>query len=275
MKKPTVISVAIHKGGSSKSTTASNLGYALGKLGFKVLLIDTDSQKNLSQTYGFGKPDAAYDYKNFCTALTKMWDLNVEDGDLRKYILNTDYPNIDIIIGSLSLSIESEAMITKDRKEDIIKMMLEGIRGDKYYDFVIFDTDSTLGVLNTSVINASDEVLIPLTATSYGASGLATFIAHFNKKVKQFNSDVNILGVMLGDIDKRESLSIEIPEAIDGFLQEVFPGIKMLKTQIPKDANIDKSQGMQVPLEEAFPKSRAIEYYDKLAKEVIKIVKNR
>ena len=47
-----VISLVNHKGGVVKTTITFNLAVNLTKLGYKVLVIDFDSQGNLSKTVG-------------------------------------------------------------------------------------------------------------------------------------------------------------------------------------------------------------------------------
>ena len=51
MKK---IAIFNHKGGVSKTTTSFNLGWSISKLGKRVLLVDADSQCNLTM-YSLGK----------------------------------------------------------------------------------------------------------------------------------------------------------------------------------------------------------------------------
>lgn len=63
MKK---IAIFNHKGGVSKTTTSFNLGYALVRNGKKVLLVDIDSQCNLTlYAMGFGK------YTEYCESKNK------------------------------------------------------------------------------------------------------------------------------------------------------------------------------------------------------------
>ena len=63
MKK---IAVFNHKGGVSKTTTSFNLGFGLAKKGKKVLMVDTDSQCNLTlYSMGFEK------YTQYCEERNK------------------------------------------------------------------------------------------------------------------------------------------------------------------------------------------------------------
>ena len=57
MDKCKIIAVANQKGGTGKTTTACNLGYALAEQGHRVLLVDFDPQANLSMSFGVEHPD--------------------------------------------------------------------------------------------------------------------------------------------------------------------------------------------------------------------------
>ena len=52
-----VIAVTDQKGGVGKTTTTLNLGVGLARKGYKVLLVDADSQASLTVSMGIKRPD--------------------------------------------------------------------------------------------------------------------------------------------------------------------------------------------------------------------------
>lgn len=258
MRDTIVISVSVHKGGAGKSSVSSNLAYALSQMGYKILGIDTDGQKNFSRT--FGKTGASD--KNFYIAF-------MEKEDIRNHILPTDYKDIDIVVGDVALANIEKKMHSMDYRELRMGEILEGVIDEGIYDFIIIDTSPSLGMLNTSILNATDEVLIPVEPTAFGLEGLGVFMEHYNG-IKQYNKYLNILGIVLNKVDLRENLSTDVHEVINtAFNKDV------LKTQISVDTNIKNAQWRNEPLAVQYKNSRAAKNFESLAKEVVEIVKKR
>ena len=108
MSRTTVIAFANNKGGSGKTTTASNVGLAMAKAGKKVLLIDGDMQMNL--TLSFFDEDRALgfstDDKNIHTAIKG-------EKDLTDFVVSTEYPGLDMIPSTSLMSSVEYDLFTK------------------------------------------------------------------------------------------------------------------------------------------------------------------
>lgn len=258
MKKPIIISVSIHKGGSGKSSVCSNLAFALAQLGYKVLAVDTDSQMNLSHSY-----DLYSNEKNFYRAF-------VHKEDIREHIIETKYKNIDFVVGDVALANIEKKMHSMDFRElrarEIFEPMIE--EGSEY-DFILIDQNPSLGMLNTSLLHASDEVLIPIEPSAFGIEGLDVFLEHYNS-VKAYHKDLNILGIVFNKVDRRENLSQDTLYVVES----VF-GHHLLETQILVDSNIKNAQWAHEPLAVYNKNSRAVKNFNNLAKEVVSIVSSR
>ena len=253
-----VIAVANNKGGCGKTSVVSSLSYTITEVDkdAKILVIDSDMQMNLTRSYGL---DRNID-TNLNTAL-------VNEESLTNFITPTEYPNIDIVISDLQLSTIDMLLFTKKLRESVFKRLLQPILDKGSYDYIIIDTNPTLGLLNFNILNACDYVLVPVELTAFGIQGLEILTEYFDE-VRTINNKLQILGVLRTKVDKRENITKEA----DDLLVEVFGDI-VFESFIPTDANVKKAQWNSVPLNLYSKNSRAAKQYKSLAKEVIKLAK--
>lgn len=254
-----VITVAINKGGAGKSTVSSNLGYVLAEMGKKILLIDSDSQMNLSRSYGFleSNPD-----KNFFKAFEG-------EDDIRNHISKTEYENIDMVLSSIQLASIEKIMNSMSYRERRMETIIKNLIDEGIYDYIIIDTNPSLGMLNTSILHASDEVLIPLEPSQFGIEGLDMFIEHY-EQIKRYQPNLNILGILLNKVETNTIIGQDVYEVLNA----VYPEL-LMETKISKDTTIQRAQWNHTPLLAYVPNSNSRRDFIKLGKEVIKIVKNR
>lgn len=164
------------KGGSGKSSSASHVSNLLSLQGFRVLVVDLDSQASLSNMFGV-TPE--YDQE----MLTSYDMIRYEDPVLaREVIQRTYFPNIDLIPASMSLmEFEYETALSfRDGNRTgafhtRIANALEPVLPN--YDVVIFDTPPQLSFAVIAALFASRGVLIPLNASMLDVMSLASFLS--------------------------------------------------------------------------------------------------
>ena len=179
-----VISIAIQKGGSGKTTTAINLAAALQRMGKTILLFDADPQANLSQSLGvLDEPE-----KNLFTELKK--EIAGESGDLQQVIIQTK-SGLFLVPSSIELAGAELELVSVYGREQVFSWLLEPLKNN--YDFIFIDCPPAIGMLTVNALVASDYVLMPLQAEFLPLKGLRSFMHHFKAVKSKLNRNLEVL----------------------------------------------------------------------------------
>jgi chromosome partitioning protein len=251
-----VISIAIQKGGSGKTTTAVNLAAALQQSGKKVLLIDADPQANLSQSLGINhEPE-----KNLFTALKK--EISGESGNLAEVIIITD-SGLPLVPSSIELAGAELELVSVYGREQMLTWLLEPLKAE--YDYIFIDCPPAIGMLTVNALTASDYVLMPLQAEFLPLKGLRSFMVHYKAIKNKLNKKIEILGFILTRYDERKTMNRQVLQALeDEFGEQVF------HTHIRSNIQLAKAQEAGTDVFHFDKRSHGAEDYTALADEFLK-----
>jgi chromosome partitioning protein len=185
--RPFVIACQNFKGGVGKSTTCVNFAHFLALRGYRVLVIDTDSQATTTAMFGY-VPDAEIDQGE-----TVLPYLGGHQRTLEYAIRRTYFPNIDLIPACLALYEAEVAIVVhiaeQDSPEDrraFFSELSTGIQSvaDRY-DVVLVDSPPALGMISINVLIAADALIVPSAARMFDFSSTVQFFRMVRNYVGQ------------------------------------------------------------------------------------------
>ena len=246
-----IISIANQKGGVGKTTTAINLSTAMVAINKKVLLVDADPQGNASTGLGISEDNRSPSLYNLLTS--GKFDTNA--------IKKTLIPNLDIITSTQDLAASEIELAEKENREFCLKGILDQI---KDYDYFFIDCPPALGLLTINGLVAATSVIVPLQSEFFALEGLSSLTKTINLIKNNFNSSLEIEGVVLTMHDKRNSLS----ELVENDVRSYF-GDKVYKTIIPRNVRVSEAPSHGKPVLVYDTNCVGSKAYIDLAKEVI------
>lgn len=246
-----IITVINNKGGTGKTTTVHNLGAALAKKRKKVLLVDLDSQCNLSSALGI-----TGDSPNLTDLLMNR---NSVDEVIRKN------GTFDAIASSDKL-LEAESLLNNEPgREYLLKEHLEKLKDA--YDFILLDCPPSLGTISLNSLVAANAFIVPMQAENFAFIGLDRIMSISEKVKKRMNTALELAGILFIKLDPRTKFSQAVISQLSG--NENFKG-KIFNTFIRQDISLMESGAFKQSVYEYAPKSRGAEDYTDFANELLR-----
>ena len=218
-----IISIANQKGGVGKTTTTINLATSLSAINKKVLLIDADPQGNASTGIGIAHKDR----------IPSLYELIIKRELDMGAIKKTIVPNLSIITANTNLA-AAELELTSVKKREFV--LADILLKTNSFDFILIDCPPALGLLTINALVASNSVIVPLQSEFFALEGMSSLVNTIKLIKESFNPKLNVEGILLTMVDKRNTLS----SLVEKDVREHF-GETVYKTTIPRNVKISEA----------------------------------
>ena len=254
-----VIICANQKGGVAKSTSVVNLGIGLANKGKRVLVIDNDPQRSLTEALGYPEP-----YKLEVTLANVMdWVLNEDEYDLKAGILHHE-EGIDLMPANIELSGVETSLVGIMSSETTLREYIETIRDD--YDYILVDCSPNLGQLTLNALMAADEVIIPVQAAYLPIKGLEQLLKTISRVKRKMNPKLHIMGILITMVDYRTIYAKEITEVL---YEHYGSSIHIFDDVIPLSVRAAEASAEGVSIYKYDGKCKVAAAYEKIVEEVL------
>lgn len=249
------IGIANRKGGIGKSSTALALAAGLQNRGYKVLMIDTDPQRNTTRVY-----------RAQTDGVATLYDIIFAKYSAKDCIQHTEYG--DIIASDENLQNADTQVKPGPSMYKYIKNAVKGIESD--YDFVIFDTPPHAGVLLGNVLMSCQYIITPCTCDAFGIQGIMDFY-ELIKEYQEDNEQLSILGLLIIKYKGRQNLTKDIEEhLLPSYAEQMHT--KVFQTRIRESVKCQEAQTMMMSIYDYAPTCTTAVDYNTLIDEILKEV---
>jgi chromosome partitioning protein len=247
-----VIAIANQKGGVGKTTTTVNLGASLAVAERKALVIDCDSQGNMTTALGFAKDPSR----------RTLYNLLILNESMERVLLKTQVEGLDLIPSDKNLVGAAVELVNVEDREYRLKALIEPLRPN--YDYILLDCPPALDLLTLNALAAADSVLVPIQTEYLALEGVSELLDTLMRLRRTINPTLVIEGIVLTMYDDRTTLSKQVAADLRSFF-----GAQVFETVIPRNVRLAEAPSHGKPVMFYDIHSKGTESYLQLAKEVV------
>ncbi|MDR0663811.1 MAG: ParA family protein [Spirochaetaceae bacterium] len=244
------------KGGVGKTTSALNIGAYMAESGKNVLLVDFDSQANLSSGIGIkSEKNGIYEVISGKIPVEQAVKKTVCDG-------------LSIIPASMDLSGATVELINQKRYDQFLKKALLPLA--KIYDYILIDCPPSLGVLTLNGLAAANGVLIPMQCEYFALEGLSMLLQTIKRIQQSINPDLAIDGIFFTMYDQRTRLAQQVVKHVGVYFKD-----RVFSTIIPRNVRLSEAPSHGLPISKYDAACQGALAYKNLANELMRFTEDK
>lgn len=236
-----ILAFANQKGGVGKTTCTVNVGVILAEKGYKVLIVDLDTQANATSYFGIANPNAlVYTVGH---ALNEALDNGeVTFKDIQVYS-HKRTPNL-YLLGANSNLHKIKTKMTQDYYcgNSALRTVLTPLKKTGF-DYILVDCAPSVDMDLVNALVASDEVIIVTNAGKFAFDGVEELMTSIKKIKAGVNPKIHASGIIINAFDGRNRYSPQMEE-----LMRKKWGDLVFNAKIPRSIKVEESQCQRVPI---------------------------
>lgn len=240
------------KGGTGKTSLSTAYAYRLAEMGYRVLLVDLDSQGHATKCIGYEGEEQPH----------TLFDVLVRKAPIKDVVLRTPLEELQLIPSNLRMSTIDLALMPMSGREMKLRKALEEVATD--YDFVIFDAPPSFGLLNLNAIMAADDLFVPVLPDFLSFHGLKLLFETVAELEEDLEHELSQIVIVLNAYNPTTRIAKAARDAL-----ETHYGEYLAKSVVRQCTKFAQASSEGVPIFAYDPASKGAEDVQSLIDEIL------